>query len=42
MYIKYYAETDENEMITLPVFKEGAMYKSMKLDKEYTLEELGL
>ena len=42
MYIKYYAETDENEMITLPVFKEGTMYKGMKLDKEYTLEELGL
>ena len=42
MYIKYYAETDENEMITLPVFKEGTMYKGMQYYKEYTLEELGL
>ena len=42
MYIKYYAETDENEMITLPVFKEGTMYKGMELNKKYTLDELGL
>lgn len=26
----------------LPNFVKGTMYKSMKLDKEYTLEELGL
>ena len=25
-----------------PCFKKGTMYKGMKLDKEYTLEELGL
>ncbi len=25
-----------------PVFKEGTMYKGMELNKEYTLEELGL
>ena len=42
IYVKYYAETDENEMITLPVFKEGTMYKGMKLNREYLLEELGL
>ena len=42
MYIKYYAETDENEMITLPVFKEGTMYKGMETNRRYTLEELGL
>ena len=42
MYIKYYAETDENEMITLPVLKEGTIYKGMKLNIEYLLEELGL
>lgn len=42
MYVKYYAETDESEMITLPVFKEGTKYKCMELRKDYTLEELGL
>ena len=42
MYIKYYAETDEDEMITLPVFKEGTMYKGMEIGKSYTLKELGL
>lgn len=26
----------------LPLFKKGKMYKGMKLDKEYTLKELGL
>lgn len=28
--------------ITLPSFKEGAMYKGMETNKNYTLEELGL
>ena len=42
MYIKYYAETDENEMITLPVFKEGTMYNGLETNREYTLDELGL
>lgn len=28
--------------IELPTFKKGAMYKGMKIDKRYTLEELGL
>lgn len=31
-----------NENITLPYFEENAMYKGMRLNKEYTLEELGL
>ena len=42
IYIKYYAKTDENEMITLPVFKEVTMYKGMETNRRYTLEELGL
>lgn len=32
----------ENKTITLPGFKNDEMYKGMKLEKEYTLEELGL
>lgn len=28
--------------ILLPYFKQGTMYKGMKVDKEYTLKELGL
>ena len=31
-----------DEPILLPDFKENTMYKNMKVDKEYTLEELGL
>ena len=30
------------DYIDLPLFKENTMYKGMKIDKEYTLEELGL
>ncbi len=30
------------EMINLPKFDSGSMYKGMKLEKKYTLEELGL
>ena len=30
------------EMINLPKFDSGSMYKGMKLNKKYTLEELGL
>ena len=30
------------DVIDLPYFKKGKMYKGMKEDKEYTLEELGL
>lgn len=31
-----------NEDIDFPYFKKGTMYKGMKLDKRYTLKELGL
>lgn len=31
-----------NETIALPGFKNDEMYKGMKLNREYTLEELGL
>lgn len=30
------------EVLTFPAFKTGTMYKGMKLDREYTLEELGI
>ena len=30
------------ENISLPYFKRGTMYKEMKIEKKYTLEELGL
>lgn len=50
---KYYSFADNKEMIRiaferqehcfcLPRFKPGTMYKGMKLDNEYTIEELGL
>ena len=32
----------KDESIYLPYFKKDTMYKNMELDKEYTLEELGL
>lgn len=31
-----------NESISLPLFAKNTMYKGMELNKEYTLEELGL
>ena len=31
-----------NEYIVLPYFKKGKMYKGLKLDREYSLKELGL
>ena len=42
MKLKYYANETDKETLLLPLFKKGTMYKNMKLDKEYTLEELGL
>ena len=33
---------DGDDEVALPDFKKGVMYKGMKLDKEYTLKELGL
>lgn len=33
---------NKEESIQLPYFKKGKMYKGMKLDRRYTLKELGL
>ena len=35
-------ETSNDDGATLPYFKAGTMYKGMELDREYSLEELGL
>ena len=35
-------ESTEYEDIDLPYFKENTMYKNMKVDKKYSLKELGL
>ncbi len=40
--IVYSSEYDDDDNFCLPYFKKGSMYKNMKLNKEYTLEELGL
>ena len=37
-----YIHLKNNEDIDFPYFKKGTMYKGMKLDKRYTLKELGL
>ena len=37
-----YLNTDGSSCIFLPTFKRGTMYKGMKTDARYTLEELGL
>lgn len=37
-----YIELNDSESIDLPYFKKGTMYKDMKVNKEYTLKELGL
>lgn len=39
-YIRIYLTEDET--VNFPNFKRGTMYKRMKTNKEYTLEELGL
>ena len=33
---------NENQYVSLPYFKSGAMYKGMTVNRGYTLEELGL
>lgn len=38
----YVIEKYYTYVLLLPYFKKGTMYKGMKLNKEYTLEELGL
>lgn len=40
--LRHYDDDCSSYSIILPPFKEGTMYKGMELDKEYTLEELGL
>lgn len=40
--IKSIKQTLGIEVISLPVFEMGTMYKGMKVDKSYTLKELGL
>lgn len=36
------AESDNDRSLIFPYFTSGTMYKGMKLDKYYTLEELGI
>lgn len=38
----YMTMKKDDDYCTLPVFEEGIMYKGMKMNKCYTLEELGL
>ena len=42
IYLRHYDDGCSSYSIVLPYFKKGTMYKGMELDKEYTLEELGL
>ena len=42
IFIEYYEKINRKYNIDFPEFKKGAMYKGMELDKEYTLEDLGL
>lgn len=42
MRVKSIATDTDFADIPFPFFNEGQMYKGMKLNKEYTLEELGL
>lgn len=37
-----YDEDQSHEYIDLPYFKKDTLYKNMEVDKDYTLEELGL
>lgn len=39
-WLKVYMEKDDS--MVFPKFKENTMYTNMEIDKEYTLEELGL
>lgn len=40
--LKSLCKNRDMEFVHLPVFEKDTMYKGMKLNKEYTLEELGL
>lgn len=37
-----YKDFEDDSTLNLPHFQSGSMYKGMELNKEYTLEELGL
>ena len=41
-FIQIEVNQEKYEYVDLPNFKKGIMYKGMKIDKVYTLEELGL
>lgn len=41
-YIEVLMEDPDGDSTGFPTFKAGTMYKGMKLNKEYTLEELGI
>ena len=41
-FIQIEVNQEMYEYVNLPNFKKGVMYKSMEIDKGYTLEELGL
>ena len=42
IHLKYYANETDSETIVFPSFGKRTMYKGMEVEKEYTLEELGL
>ena len=42
IYIEHLEVCNDRDYINLPCFKKGTIYKGMEVDKEYTLEELGL
>lgn len=37
-----HVELNNKDLIVLPNFKQGTMYKNMEIDRKYTLKELGL
>ena len=40
--LKHFMDDDNYETLVLPEFEKGTMYNGMELNKEYTLDELGL
>lgn len=42
IYVKSISSYIKSEVIDLPLFEEGTMYKCMETNKRYSLEELGL
>lgn len=42
IYVKSISSDIKSEVIDLPLFETGTMYKGMETDKKYSLEELGL